>query len=773
MKGKARTALGLLSLFAIVWLVSRAHHGDTPSAVERGARQVEARERGWLWSAQSSAPSQKGASIRGRVWSRSGNALSGARVCAACAACDTLLHGNEPVCTAPDAHGDYVIARMNPGTYQLSAAADGHLPRAIGGVPVQLRDKDLNGQDAELSEGGSEVSGTVTDATGGPVAGAIVQASFTSPELMRGRMLNQTTTSDEAGVFRLSGLEGSMFIAARAEGYAAMRLPGYAPSRGLRLVLAPEASIAGRVLSLADGEPVANVRVHARGEGWEQTAETGADGNYQLQGLRPGSYELEAAGAGFIGRHAGSVVVDLADALHNVDISVQPAVQVSGRVHSGNTPCVTGRVYLSPAPGEALPTLSEITDGTGQVTFPAVPPGNYQSTITCENYAQQAGPSLSVVDAALQGIDWALVQGLTLRVYAETTSKEPVEQAWVSLDTQGPGAGQGLLQQTDNRGFTEFLGVKVGSYNLNGPDLDKPLVVDVALASGVREIHVTLRPVGAIEVTVKDSAGRANDEVAVSALPVDNSHPGGTGEARGGGRYRIGPLPAGEYQVEVRDGVSPRALAGSAKSAVQVRTGQVARVEATYGGYTGRITGRVVDPKGAPVENVWVAAAPADAETDAYGQMLLSRTRAAERRCLTNAEGQFVLEELLESATYTVSARHSLGGNASRAGVKTSEQVELALAAPARVSGLVLDASGSPPDYFQIVVSNRDQKQVLSPMFGPDAQGRWSVDHVAPGSVEVRAQAASGVATNALQLLSAQRVDGITLKLAPQLAARN
>jgi hypothetical protein len=791
MRSSRTRAFVIASVVVVVagWLLLRWSPLGAAAKLAAGAERLRASGLGI--HAISRAPDRGDATLRlfanisGHVHSRSGKPLSNATVCAFCAQCDTRLDGNEPVCARPDASGLYVLSDLTPGEYQIVASADAHVPLLINErEPLHLAGADISDRDGELELGGAPVSGFVSDATGGPVAGAIVQANFATDSLLPGRLLSQITVSDELGAFTLPAREGPLFLLARADGYAAVKLPTYAPAQSVRLVLTPASQISGTVLALKDKSPLAGVRVVAHSGFEQQHATTDGSGEFVMKGLRPGVYSLDASGDGWIGRSPGSVTVDISDKLEGVVIHAIRAVRVAGMLRVGEQPCVTGTVALTAALGESLPTLSAVADHTGHLEFNAVPAGKYDSQARCDDYGTEPGPTVSVGTSDVTGLTWTIKPGVNVIVHARTRDGRPVGHAAIELrpvaESPAPGAVDKVplldpkSTETNKDGTARFKGVAEGAHVISGPDLEAPLTVQVHQASAA-EFSVVLRPVGEIEVAVSDKHGRPNAAVAVSAAPQDTSigPVAGIAEARGGGRYHIGPIPAGKYRVEVRDGANPTARVDGADGWVDVRSGELSVVQVNYGGDSGRITGRVLDSAGAPLENVWAEAEPASSSADFYSQILAPHLQLLKRQSLTDAEGRFAIEGLLESGTFSIVARHSLGGQARLDGVSPGQNVEVTLSAPGRLSGVVLDEQGQPPAFFQIVVSNQAGGQQLNPEFGPDAKGKWSVDHVAPGAIEIMAQAPEGVAIATRQLAPSERLDDLSLQLQAQPSAPN
>jgi hypothetical protein len=717
------------------------------------------------------------ANVSGRVLSKDAKPLSGAMACAFCAECETWRNGTDAACEPSDARGRYVLRHLPPLDYQVSVSAEGHLPRVANkGAPIRLRGKDVELPDTELEEGGARVSGTVSDATGGPVAGATVQAIFAADELPVGRQLILTTKSGEAGAFALDVPEEHVLLLARADGYAAARLGAYAPARGLRLVVTPASRISGTVVTQADQSPVAGARVVAHGElGFEQVATSDAAGVFTVSGLRPGTYSLDASAAGWTGRRSGSVTVDLGDTADKIVIPVARAVQVKGTVRIGAEPCRTGDVVLRPAPGESNPNLTAHPDLAGQVVFEAVPAGSYQSAATCEGYGGESGPEVRVRDANLTGVAWTFKQGVTVTIRTRTPEGTSAGRTWIDLKPDARLATKPRSMRADADGIIRFLGIVEGSYVVEGPDVPTPMNVEVR---GPTDVTVTTKPLGAIRVVVKDAQGQPNNQVAVTIVPktpiVDKMPVAAPpAEPRGGGQYHVGPLPPGEYEVQIRDGVNPIAHAGGPDGVVQVRSGETVVVDATYGANSGIIRGRVVDGSGMPLENVWVSAEPSGTKKDGYTELLGFMTHSADARSLSNTEGRFEIGGLLETAVFSIVASRSLGGEARINNVSVGQNVELTLSTPGGLGGMVLDSAGRPASYFRIGVRGKDNGQRLMAEFGPDAQGTWHMDHVAPGAIEIDAQSPQGVAIIVRELAPSQQLKDIELRLQPRTIAQN
>jgi protocatechuate 3,4-dioxygenase beta subunit len=180
---------------------------------------------------------------------------------------------------ATDAQGVLQLA-LPPGSYDISLGSKGEVRK------VELKKGTTEVKFATAAA--AKVQGTVVDAAGKPIAGALVYSSEGGMPMMPGmpvaRMMRMyemqsmaryrnapQLKSDEKGAFSASGGEGLRFWA-RAEGFAPTTFAEPKDGR-VTVVLAPRPVLVGRVVD-ARGRPVAQALVG--------TVHTGADGKFRL-----------------------------------------------------------------------------------------------------------------------------------------------------------------------------------------------------------------------------------------------------------------------------------------------------------------------------------------------------------------------------------------------------------------------------------------------------------------------------------------------------------
>ena len=139
----------------------------------------------------------------------------------------------------------------------------------------------------------AEVSGSVFDAEGAPLANAIVDAQL--PD-------RRQTRSDAQGRFRLRGLPpGGVRLRARAEGLGAgvadlLLSPGEAVRQDL--VLVPPTEVSGRVFD-GEGAPLRGAAVWVTGPGDERLTRSDVQGTFRIAELGTGPFLVSASKNGF------------------------------------------------------------------------------------------------------------------------------------------------------------------------------------------------------------------------------------------------------------------------------------------------------------------------------------------------------------------------------------------------------------------------------------------------------------------------------------------
>lgn len=572
-----------------------------------------------------------------------------------------------------------------------------------------------------LESGGAELSGTVVDATGGPVVGALVTVqpvpqgagrASTEPEEDAMTLLGGATVSDSSGAFRLPVPSVPLVVKAQAEAYSHGSSRVSPPFGEVTLVLAPGSEIAGSVRRADTKEPVGNatvVAVSRSGLRARAHVETGVDGEFSLRGLAAGAYEVTAASAQF--KSPPSLVsVGVGARSEPVSLLVERTFTLSGTVSVGEQPCRRGTLVASgPTSGNAA-----IVDG--QVASVDMLGGHYDITIDCEG----AVP----IDEGIElqsdqtGRHWSSTPGISLRGRIESASGKGLPGASVGVYPLHP-TGRGSVCISDAAGEFSCGGLLPGDYMCSANDAygGEAAAVDVTL-SAVSSPRVVLRakPNGTIRGRLE---GAAANPLRVYALEERGSPVEAVVES---GQFEFKGLPLGRYVVS---STRPQQQASSDSAAVSlVRDGQVVDVQLRAPSWA-TIRGRVVDERAAPVMDAWVhAALPIELNGDAH---------EGSPPVLTDDEGHFTLERLA-SGTYDIVASTGSGETTLRGVQSGAADVIIELTAYGALSGVVSNAVGEPVNSFELWYQ-RGTKQTRDQLHSED--GSWNLPRLPPGEYRV------------------------------------
>ncbi len=202
-------------------------------------------------------------------------------------------------------------------------------------------------------QAGGEISGFVRSASGAPVSATVEahpeESAETDVSLRRYMNPPTTTAADGNGFFRVTGLEtGRYFLVARAAGY-----PESGPvepidvdgrgAAGVEIVLESGASLRGAVTGLQPAD-LAQVTITATRQAQWQTATPDTEGNFTIDHLAPGTWQVVARrGDSFTARSVErSVTIAAAGAEEFVELPFERGLRLTGQVLAAGSPLVGG-----------------------------------------------------------------------------------------------------------------------------------------------------------------------------------------------------------------------------------------------------------------------------------------------------------------------------------------------------------------------------------------------------------------------------------------------
>lgn len=571
-----------------------------------------------------------------------------------------------------------------------------------------------------LRAGPARISGSVVDAEGGPIIGALL--TLRSP---KGAEPLASAVSDAEGQWELNGPEGEAVLFTRAEAYADVFSKVVAPSAGLTIVLARASSIHGRVIDEA-AEPVVGVNVLVRSASNPNEPihmlPSDAAGRFRVPGLLGGNYEVSASSAQWASA-AALVSVDVGTNSDEIVLVVRAATRVSVVIGAGGEPCRETYVSLTGPSGEQ----TRFSD-SGNVTFDGIWPGQYVLAARCPGALDHE--ERVVVDTAPVRVERDLDKGLSVSGRVQTEQGNAVAGAVVqvrALDAQG---ADGSCTSDDLGEFT-CSGLTAGEYDcaveLNGEPVTD--VVRVSVAGRVHGVVLHARSMGNLEVSL-EPGGNTQASVYVRAERIGVRE----GTRQGADKWLFEGLPLGSYDV-----YAERPDPESTQRVELEHDGEFVRV-ALRTPPALAIGGTLLTADGNPVIGTWVHASSAEA---LWGDSTASSTA----RVLTDDAGRFELAGLA-TGMYDLHAENSTGSGHQRQVAAGSRAVIVQFESGAELAAHVRDAAGEPAKVFALTFQRAGENGTVV----SGRNGRWQASNLSPGTYLLTASAAGASARREVML---------------------
>lgn len=614
-------------------------------------------------------------------------------------------------------------------------------------------------------------AGTVVDATGKPVAGAVVQCcqygSGGTPYVGNEWEVKKQSTTGIDGAFEFQVSPVSTVLLGCKAGLA----PGWVQSWNLtkdlmnqRLILTPPTALTGVVVDQAD-KPVADAEVWVyyacivseREEGGMSyaylngkltrdsfSARTAADGKFVIQGFPTNaSADLTVSVPGKVVRELerdgiGPDNMRCQPGQGDVKLVVEPAGSIEGKVIVQGTSQALAGMRLWPQPtrrgfygaSERKPVESG-ADGTFSLVDLA--PGSYdlRATYGTNNPPEWVAETVSVTVEAGQvtrNVQVSATRGGLLEVaLLGKTDHLPVFGASVSAYKQGfqGGAGSG------SNGLA-LLRLPAGEYKVSAyRDNSRSEGIDASVETGhTNHIEIELNPPPRIAGVVRDASGAPVPSLELSIFPNWGQSAGGaTTDAKG--RYemlwnpqRIGPAGSG-FCLLARDVARNLATAqdvdeGTTKLDLQLASGLV-------------VVGRVEDVNGKPLS---------DATVRLYLWSGNSGSQLDNKPIKTDAQGHYEITALPAGRKYSMDATAKGYGSANQNIQEDAETNRIELApcvlrvADHKLAGEVVDADDKPVARANVFMYGQGQPNTS---VRTDAKGRFKFDAVCEGTVQLSA----------------------------------
>ena len=357
----------------------------------------------------------------------------------------------------------------------------------------------------------------------------------------------RATVTDARGSFSFDGLiPRSYVVSARSDdawGMTAVRLTRAAQFATLQLQ--PGATMVVRVLDSIHGTPIGGARV-AFGD---MSAMTSGQGDALLRPIPPGWADLEISAPGYATIRKVTIV------------SAAPGQVVAVRMSAGFS--IAGAVvdeHGSPVAGVALHMIDETsamlaagraparTDEHGRFLLTDIAAGVRRIVAVDADHAVTTSRPL-VVGHDLADLTLTLKKGGRLDGRVLDAAGAPVANAVIHIDASDGSYSRRTVSGADGRFTLVGLGralayvraqAALGATEVTGVDLER---------STTQSIELRLMRAGVIGGTVVDYGGRPCPGVRVNAVFRGNSSVFDSVAADQDGRFLLGDLPEGEYQL--------------------------------------------------------------------------------------------------------------------------------------------------------------------------------------------------------------------------------
>lgn len=489
-----------------------------------------------------------------------------------------------------DADGKFTFNALPPGSFRFVAR---HTTYAPGTSDMVVLDGATARDNVVISvDRGATISGTVINSAGDPVPWARVRVGRTG----RGRWgRTRQASTDDQGEYELSGLDRrqSNIIAlhdtANSE-ITEVDLEKQQSIKNMTLALKVDGVIAGTVVDSED-EPIEGAQVTAfpqtegrsgmrqafrsmRMRGFAREL-TDAGGRFELRGLEPGEYQVDANRSGsaaggfwsrmrrrFRGNRGSPGADDTGKVASTGDRTVKITLQANGGVK--------GKISFSSGGGN--PTIYTVgvsrrartpfSNKDGSFELGDLPPGEYTLTISGPDFNRKRVDQIKisaskVTDAGAIQVD----KGRSVSGRVTTTDGKAVPGATVmagrflmgdgSRTSGRRGAKQSL---TDDNGefHVRGLGAQDVSVVADHPTLGRTMPYKLPAGDqSAKGIMLQLAAPASLEGTVVDAADKPVENALVVARSTTTSNSVLVVRAGADGKYRFDKLAADTYEVIV------------------------------------------------------------------------------------------------------------------------------------------------------------------------------------------------------------------------------
>jgi Carboxypeptidase regulatory-like domain len=619
------------------------------------------------------------------------------------------------------------------GSYRVSAAATNATPgwNVLDGCTTR------NDIDIRLETCKNALYGTVSDASGGNVAGA---------KIFLARVPEHAVVTEADGNYRLCVGPGSGTLQVTASGYGLFRkrVSTYGTTRQ-DVSLMPSAGLVGSVVFSGGKQPAPFALVTLSSEiTGESEAETQAaeDGTFRFSGIAPARYRVTARVKNARSSVDATVGV-FAGSEATIVITIDKRARVTGAVVSELGPEKGARISLG-FWGTREWSSSATTDASGAFVLDDAPIGT--PLLRVDNMDVETPRTLQVSERGAEGVRVQVRSKPQLRIRV-TQDNKPVRDANVSVRSSGTSQSQ----RTSPKGIAQIRGLPSGRYRIVA-EFEGSFGVIENVAASVRasqaegdevDAHIELTAGKQIRGRVIDDAGRAVDGATVSlSIQGSTEDSGAVGITDQDGRFQGGPLRGpSKYAVKVSRAGTTFEPKTNFEPIYVPETGPVSPADGVWivRAQNQEIVGRVVTADGEPAADVRVTVTPDERHASDLATVF------------TSAEGTFRIRGLAVGP-FAVTAYDSHGAEAEKKHLRLpSQAITLTLPWVSEIHGSLRGFSRTPT----IIAWQERGYDWRDIRYGVIEGDKFSIRGLSRAKYFVAAASADGARTDRVDLTSA------------------
>jgi uncharacterized GH25 family protein len=610
-----------------------------------------------------------------------------------------------------------VTVSVAPAKYDISVWSTNAVTKEL---PAQNIDE-RTGPITVTVQRGVDVAGRVTYSDGTPIAVAtMVRVALEAPGVIA---MTNATEADGTFVFH-NAPRGPVTV--RPERLDATRYVGAskdvtAPATNVVLTIPRGGRISGHVVDASSGQPITDFEMLVqRGAamfagGAPRTIHTD-DGTFTIDDVMPGRIELTATAEGYTRGSASGIDVAEGAAVPNVELRLERAARVKGRVTSSDGQPIIGARVMSSEPGRRIgPLDANVTDADGNYELTSVAPGERNISFSKEGYIA-ATKTVDATAGKESRLDATLDRGRELSGRVLDDSGQPVAAAEVRVE------GEAMRPvQTDGDGTFRLTGLREGHVRLFAHKNGYTDARDETDTTTSSSVTLTLGHGATINGHV---TGLTEAEMATANISFFGNGTYGSTRPDAAGNFTLTGVHDGKVTVEASVGMQSRR---SARKLIEVTNGSAPLVDLAFvAGST--VKGRVV-ARGRTMSDYSVTFGPIDPQQPPGNSRIDSEGNYSVAGL---GVGDYRITIMAPMMGLIYSEKFAVNGD-------TVHDIDLHTL---MVRGRVTDAVGKPLADTRVVADVLKREAGAPPPRSAmtDSDGRYLIDYLSDGQWHISAQ---------------------------------